>query len=503
MRRFIPGFPVCLLTIAIPLAAETLLVPEDFTSIQQAILASSDGDTVLVSAGTYLENIHFLGKAITLHSADGPSSTVIDGSSPLIRGMASTVRFVLGEGPDTVLEGFTITGGAGCNLYGPYNSYTCGGGICCYLSAPTLRNCRIIGNSADYGGGCCFLLPAKGSSEEPALLEGCLFEGNHAVRNAGGLMMEGNHNLTVSTIVRNCIIAGNTGEDLNGGAYLYRIHAPEVRNCIVSDNTCGLVCGGMEMNACSLSVVDNCVFTANSSPQRCVGLCLRYCGAMTVANSTLWDNDSLGYDYELYLQNTTALLGYCDLEGGQAGVLSQGSGGCVWGEGNLDLDPQFEQGPLSDCQLAPTSPCIDAGDPAPDHGDPEDPSLPGMAQWPALGTVRCDMGAFGGNGAAWWEGATGIVGSGRSLQPCLAVNCLPNPAGGTVVIRIEDGFVTGDRILVLDLTGRIRIDLPAGPVATGAEGAQINLGDLSSGLYVVVLVREGTAAAATRVTVLD
>ena len=41
---------------------------------------------------------------------------------------------------------------------------------------------------------------------------------------------------------------------------------------------------------------------------------------------------------------------------------------------------------------------IDAGDPDPANNDPEDPAKPGFAQYPSMGTVRNDMGAYGGQG---------------------------------------------------------------------------------------------------------
>ena len=48
--------------------AEVLLVPADFSTIQDAIEASESGDSVLVSPGFYQENINFEGKSITVSS---------------------------------------------------------------------------------------------------------------------------------------------------------------------------------------------------------------------------------------------------------------------------------------------------------------------------------------------------------------------------------------------------------------------------------------------------
>ena len=82
----------------------TIYVPDDFTSIQGAINASVNGDIVVVRSGTYVENIDFLGKAITVKSEQGPDFTIIDGGSPVNPDFGSVVICMNGEGLDSVLE---------------------------------------------------------------------------------------------------------------------------------------------------------------------------------------------------------------------------------------------------------------------------------------------------------------------------------------------------------------------------------------------------------------
>ena len=52
---------------------------DPFQYIQDGIYAASNGDTVLVLPFTYVENIDFLGKAITVEGEQGYPVTVIDG----------------------------------------------------------------------------------------------------------------------------------------------------------------------------------------------------------------------------------------------------------------------------------------------------------------------------------------------------------------------------------------------------------------------------------------
>jgi hypothetical protein len=132
-------------------------VPEDYPTIQAGINAAADGDTVLVADSTYYENINFKGKAITVASyfimngdTNHIANTVINGSQPANPNSGSVVYFVSGEDTNSVLCGFTVTGGSG-TYNGALNTRE-GGGIYISVSGATIRNNHIIGNSLQYSG---------------------------------------------------------------------------------------------------------------------------------------------------------------------------------------------------------------------------------------------------------------------------------------------------------------------------------------------------------------
>ncbi|MHC4945340.1 MAG: right-handed parallel beta-helix repeat-containing protein, partial [Planctomycetota bacterium] len=97
-----------LVVVALPVMGLSAIihVPADYPTIQQGIDAAADGDTVVVAPDTYFENINFNGKAITVTTSAGPEITVINGNQ-----VGTVVTFNTGEGPDSIIEGFTIVNG--------------------------------------------------------------------------------------------------------------------------------------------------------------------------------------------------------------------------------------------------------------------------------------------------------------------------------------------------------------------------------------------------------
>ena len=119
-----------------------------YNTIQQAINDANNGETIVVQPGTYTgpgnRGIDFNGKAITLRSAEPNDPNVVAATITDCNGNYETgFYFQNGEGPNSVLNGFTITNGI-ANV---------GGGIYCSGSSPTIKNCILRDNTAWRGGG--------------------------------------------------------------------------------------------------------------------------------------------------------------------------------------------------------------------------------------------------------------------------------------------------------------------------------------------------------------
>ena len=146
-----------IITLALNTNAQTITVKQDgtgdYTTIQQAINASSDGDVVLVWPGTYYENVDMNYKNITLTSlihTTGDSTykytTIINGNKTgsciSVFGQNNTQTVV-------VIKGFTLTNGSGKE----FQEKDYGGGICLVYAYGDIRHCIINNNDVDDGSG--------------------------------------------------------------------------------------------------------------------------------------------------------------------------------------------------------------------------------------------------------------------------------------------------------------------------------------------------------------
>ncbi|MBN1489896.1 MAG: SUMF1/EgtB/PvdO family nonheme iron enzyme [Phycisphaerae bacterium] len=97
-------FSICLSTEAATLEVGKSGAP--YTSIQTAINASLDGDTIVVGPGLYTETLQLPNWTLTIRSSTGPIATTLDGSG-------SGTAIMGGGGGNITVSGFTVTGCVG------------------------------------------------------------------------------------------------------------------------------------------------------------------------------------------------------------------------------------------------------------------------------------------------------------------------------------------------------------------------------------------------------
>ena len=88
-------YVMCMFIIAVSfdhLRAETLRVPEDYTSIQNAIDAAMQLHVIEVAPGLYNESISYHAKLLTITSLD-PDDPAVVASTIIAGGAANTVTF--------------------------------------------------------------------------------------------------------------------------------------------------------------------------------------------------------------------------------------------------------------------------------------------------------------------------------------------------------------------------------------------------------------------------
>lgn len=309
-------------------------VPDDQPTIQAAIDVAIYGDTILVAAGTYVENINFLGKKIVVTSSDGPKATTIqapatglftintadNNSSDTVLTYTKTytvltteavVYLVTLEPRGTELSGFTIKGGGNSGIY-------------CDGSSPRILNNIITGNASiqlNTAGG-INLINTSG-----ALIRGNIIYGNNA------------HTYGAALHARNSI----------GDTICYNI---TYYNSGIGDFRC------LNSTSAIFNNTLNC-FDAHD------GVMNQLSGTIDVRNNII-----IGAPY----------VGVYAEDGGQAII----SYNCIWlsnadcngsgitvGPGRISADPLFFDANNHDYALSPGSPCIDMGDPDPFFNDPD------------------------------------------------------------------------------------------------------------------------------------
>ncbi len=211
---------------------------QPFCHVMDAVNAASDGDTIHIAPGTYLENV-VLEKDLTLIGTGGQELTILDGmaSGSVVRVGAADVSLTgltLTNGSGTV-RGFAVSGG-GLFAYGVQYYYD--------LPRVALTSCTVTGNSVHgtgtvtaTGGGVYFYGDALTITD--STVSANAVQGVYAF--GGGMWAYGDQRSTLTSTT----ISGNTCEA--SGAYAYSAGGGigggrlTLTSSTVSDNLCASV----------------------------------------------------------------------------------------------------------------------------------------------------------------------------------------------------------------------------------------------------------------------
>lgn len=180
--------------------------------------------------------------------------------------------------PDTLLDGFTITGG---NANGQDDAWRQGGGIVARLASATIRDCTIMACSALNAGGGMYT-----HMGDPNVL-GCAFVANYAEYSGSGMFNwgadpnisacvfeynvgnwqcdgAGVYNYQSNAAMVDCIFRHNDSGKNGGGIYNYQSDL-DLAGCVFSENAAGAKGGAIYSAGASRPLMTNCQFKRNTS----------------------------------------------------------------------------------------------------------------------------------------------------------------------------------------------------------------------------------------------
>ncbi len=330
-------------------------VPNDYSTIQEAVDAAADGSTILIADGTYSGIGNYdveVFKPLSIRSVNGPSRCIID-CQDMGRGF--------NIGAEVELIGLTITNGfkhSGGGIYvdrgAPLSIKDCviqkchatydGGGISQSGGYPVIENTIISDNTTDgQGGGIYF------SYTYPEL-KNCIISNNSAQKTGGGLAGDYT-NITMD----GCQVINNLSNSDSGGGANFGYGTQHIVNSLFAGNQ-GSV-GGLLIIYGEATIL-NCTFSDNFTQKgdyygkhfAAVSFRGSEGTAHIISNSIIWGNSSdQPENPQLYVDNSVQLtLTYSNV--GEEGFNDIGV---------INADPMFVD--TGDYHLAIDSPCIDAG----------------------------------------------------------------------------------------------------------------------------------------------
>ena len=278
-----------------PVQAETLTVCLeggcDFTSIQSAIDAASNGDVIEIAGEIHFvdQPIDTLGKAIVLRGAidevTGAPLTVLDGQSA-----GRVVQCLNEEGPGTIFENLVFKSGV----------QTQGGGMYCDGSSPTLINCTFTNNLAVSGGAMCL---TRGSSPS---ITSSRFTNNAATSRGGGI-----YNIDgCAPSITDSTFTGNNAVNRGGALSNFNDSTARLTRCTFTNNAAEDGGGGIDNNN-SLPTITECTFTFNSTNGRGGGVLNSsgsFLGVPTFTDCTFTENSATEGGGGMHSSNTNPII---------------------------------------------------------------------------------------------------------------------------------------------------------------------------------------------------
>ncbi len=348
-------------------------VNNPFPSIQAAINAASNGDRIEVDPGQYIETINFNGKAIIVKSTSGAATTIIDACDS-----GSVVSFISGEDENSILEGFTITGGKGFwagNRPEDWQNQKAGGVTITHNSTPIIRDSIITNNISSPGvGGGIYV------HDSLLTLESSTVSNNLGEYGGGGIFTTGTVFGAPAHAIKDSIISGNATTSSHPGGGIFSFVPLAIENSIISNNSAPRGYGGglMIETGDVPTTISNSVFFGNS-----VGGLQPWGAAIDfdftdviIINSTIVDNLSTNpgnnnnainfYDGNLdivncIIRNNDLIKEIHTVQSGlEANVTYSNIRGGHAGNGNINSNPLFVNAGGGDFRLGAGSSCIDA-----------------------------------------------------------------------------------------------------------------------------------------------
>lgn len=351
--------------------ATVINIPTDYPTIQQGINNATNGDTVLIQPGAYVENINFNGKNIvvaslflTTNDTAYISTTVISGS-PTANLDKSVVTFENNETASAKLIGLTLQNGGGNYRQLGFDWVFYGGGVYCNHASPTLSHLIIKNNTAECGGGILLYY-------SNAVIKNCFIRNNScnsiasAAPNAGGAIVIWN---CQNAIIQNNRIHNNTTARA-GGAFYSLTSTCNIVNCLITNNHSMIIGSAFYADSWSNMNISNCTVSGNLCDDG-IGLVLKsmmYCldsANVKINNSIFYNNQPTTIVCQFNYSRNEVTVSHSDFEGGIDSIFTNNNGNNVtvnWLNGNINVNPLFVNAGLNDFHMQPSSPCINTGD---------------------------------------------------------------------------------------------------------------------------------------------